>query len=216
MFTKVVALAAVAGMASAFVPAAPLAGVAKSSSALKMSFEGELGAQPPLGFFDPLGLLRDVDQDRFDRLRYVEVKHGRVAMLAIIGHLTTASGIRIPGYLSPSNDLKFEDVPAGLAALPKIPALGYAQLLLLIAYMELNVMVQREGSFPGDMTNPAPPEGWDLFDEETQLKKRAIELNNGRAAMMGILALMVHEKLDNNPYIINDLLGFPVPFNANF
>jgi hypothetical protein len=30
---------------------------------------------------------------------------------------------------------------------------------------------------------------------------------------MGILALMVHEKLDNNPYIINSLLGSPVPFN---
>jgi hypothetical protein len=44
-------------------------------------------------------------------------------------------------------------------------------------------------------------------------KKLAIELNNGRAAQMGILALMVHEKLDNNPYIINSLLGSPVPFN---
>jgi len=52
--------------------------------------------------------------------------------------------------------------------------------------------------------------GW---DEATLRKKKAIELNNGRAAQMGILALMVHEKLDNNPYIINSLLGFPVPFN---
>jgi len=30
---------------------------------------------------------------------------------------------------------------------------------------------------------------------------------------MGILALMVHEQLDNNPYVINSLLGYPVPFN---
>jgi hypothetical protein len=30
---------------------------------------------------------------------------------------------------------------------------------------------------------------------ETKLKKRAIELNQGRAAQMGILALMVHEQL---------------------
>ena len=52
--------------------------------------------------------------------------------------------------------------------------------------------------------------GW---DEATINKKLAIELNNGRAAQMGILALMVHEKLDNNPYIINDLLGAPVKFN---
>ena len=35
----------------------------------------------------------------------------------------------------------------------------------------------------------------DKLDPETQLKKRAIELNQGRAAQMGLLALMVHEKL---------------------
>jgi hypothetical protein len=52
--------------------------------------------------------------------------------------------------------------------------------------------------------------GW---DDETAAKKLAIELNQGRAAQMGILALMVHEKLDNNPYIINSLLGYPVAFN---
>jgi hypothetical protein len=44
-------------------------------------------------------------------------------------------------------------------------------------------------------------------------RRKAVELNNGRAAQMGILALMVHEKLDNNPYIINSLLGAPVAFN---
>ena len=44
-------------------------------------------------------------------------------------------------------------------------------------------------------------------------RRMAIELNNGRAAQMGILALMVHEKLDNNPYMINSLLGAPVAFN---
>ena len=55
--------------------------------------------------------------------------------------------------------------------------------------------------------------GWDAAKKDS---KRAIELNNGRAAQMGILALMVHEKLDNNPYMINGLLGAPVDFNAGF
>ena len=57
-----------------------------SMSALKMSFENEIGALPPLFFFDPLGLLVDADQDRFDRLRYVEMKHGRIGkkLLSII------------------------------------------------------------------------------------------------------------------------------------
>ena len=37
--------------------------------------------------------------------------------------------------------------------------------------------------------------GWDTFDEETKLAKRGIEVNQGRAATMGILGLMVHEQL---------------------
>lgn len=38
---------------------------------MKMSFKEELGAQLPLGFWDPLNILKDADQDRFERLRYV-------------------------------------------------------------------------------------------------------------------------------------------------
>jgi len=55
-------------------------------------FDKEVGALPPLGYFDPLGLLKDADQTRFDRLRYVENKHGRIAMLAVLGHIVTTKG----------------------------------------------------------------------------------------------------------------------------
>lgn len=61
--------------------------------------------------------------------------------------------------------------------------------------------------FPGDIRNGAMhlPENarqgvnamWDVLDDETKAKKRAIELNNGRAAQMGILGLMVHDQLGN-------------------
>jgi hypothetical protein len=57
---------------------------ASKTSALN-SFEDELGAQSTLGFFDPLGLIADGDQEKFDRLRYVEIKHGRISMLAVVG-----------------------------------------------------------------------------------------------------------------------------------
>merc|ERR1711998_724077 len=63
-------------------------------------FEDALGAQPPLGFWDPLGLLNDADEERFDRLRTVETKHGRISMLAILGHLVTTAGVRLPGDIA--------------------------------------------------------------------------------------------------------------------
>ena len=56
---------------SAFAPSSKRA----CSSSLKMGFEGALGAQPPLGFWDPLGLLKNADQERFDRLRSVIYFH---------------------------------------------------------------------------------------------------------------------------------------------
>ena len=51
------------------------------------------------------------------------------------------------------------------------------------------------------------------WNEATQRKKKAIELNNGRAAQMGILGLIVHEKINNNPYVLNSMFEAPVPFN---
>eukprot|EP00638_Chattonella_subsalsa_P023159 CAMPEP_0117881462 /NCGR_PEP_ID=MMETSP0950-20121206/16837_1 /TAXON_ID=44440 /ORGANISM="Chattonella subsalsa, Strain CCMP2191" /LENGTH=48 /DNA_ID= /DNA_START= /DNA_END= /DNA_ORIENTATION= len=48
MAVKTLTMAALIGMASAFMPSTQISGIAKSSSALKMSFEDRLGAQPPL------------------------------------------------------------------------------------------------------------------------------------------------------------------------
>ena len=48
------------------------------------------------------------------------------------------------------------------------------------------------GEYPGDLRNGMFV--WKASPEE-QMQKRAIELNNGRAAMCGILALMVHDQL---------------------
>merc|ERR1711991_130541 len=149
------------------------------------SFESELGAQPPLGFWDPLGLLAEADQERFDRLRTVETKHGRISMLAILGHLVTTAGARVP--LGP-NEVKN----------------GLAVTFLTIGAIELGFASIKEELEDYCTTN---------YPDIAEDRRKAVELANGRAAQMGILALMVHEKLDNNPYVINSLLGAPVAFN---
>ena len=69
---KTIIAASLVASAAAFAPASQ-----KASSTSVQAFESELGAQAPLGFFDPLGLVADGDQAKFDRLRGVEIKHGR-------------------------------------------------------------------------------------------------------------------------------------------
>ena len=170
---------------------------------------GELGAQPPLGFFDPLGLLDDADQDRFDRLRYVEVKHGRIAQLAFLGQITTRAGVHLGGNIF-LDGTQFSDIGDGYAGFASLGSKSIAQMVLFVGILELGVMKDSAngaapGDFPGDFRNGSLDFGWDSFDEETKLSKRAIELNNGRAAMMGILGLMVHEQLGTDLPIIGQL-----------
>jgi len=192
---KLAITALLVGSAAAFAPVAQKS----SSTSLQMSFEDELGVQAPLGFFDPLGLLNDADQERFERLRTVEIKHGRICQLAFVGYLTTWSGIRLPGNLG---DVPMADIPGGHEAVFKVPFLGLVQILCFAGAMETAGWKQAEGSFPGDFSASPFPVGFlGNPSEEEQLSLRAKELNQGRAAQMGILGLMVHEQLDGNPFI---------------
>jgi len=202
---KTAILASLVASAAAF---APVAQKAASTTSLK-AFENELGAQPPLGFWDPLELVADADQETFDRLRYVEIKHGRISMLAFVGNLITRDGIYLPGNIDKSGDA-FSSFPNGWAAIQgenAIPGAGLGQLILLIAVLELAVMKDVTGTaeFPGDFRNGYIDFGWDKLSEEAKLSKRGIELNNGRAAMLGILGLMVHEQLGGTLPIVGDM-----------
>jgi hypothetical protein len=76
-------------------------------------------------------------------------------------------------------------------------------MLFFVGWLELLVMKDiTGGEFIGDFRNNYIDFGWDTFDEETKLQKRAIELNNGRAAMFGILGLMMHEQLGGSIPIV--------------
>ena len=91
--------------ASAFAPASTNGKATTTTTALNGAFDNEIGAaSAELGCWDPLGYVTDGDKKRFDHLRGVELKHGRIAMLATWGYATTWSGARFPGC---------EDFPAG-------------------------------------------------------------------------------------------------------
>ena len=125
---KLAIAALLAGSAAAFT-----AQSSKASTALKMSYENELGVIAPTGFFDPLGLSSNIDQATFDAYRESELKHGRVAQLAVIGYIVPEV-FRFPGEIAPG--LKFADIPNGVAAINTIPALGWAQMFFLIGAVD--------------------------------------------------------------------------------
>lgn len=152
-----------------------------------------------MGVFDPLGLVADGDVDKFERLRYVELKHGRICMLGVVGYLTNAAGFYLPGDIA-LDGTKFSDLGYGWDASFAVPKAGFFQVFGFIGLLELFVMKSIPGTgneHVGDFRNGFIDYGWDSFSEEQKLTKRTIELNNGRAAMMGLLGLMIHDKLGN-------------------
>eukprot|EP00537_Pseudo-nitzschia_pungens_P005326 CAMPEP_0172355804 /NCGR_PEP_ID=MMETSP1060-20121228/201_1 /TAXON_ID=37318 /ORGANISM="Pseudo-nitzschia pungens, Strain cf. cingulata" /LENGTH=198 /DNA_ID=CAMNT_0013075653 /DNA_START=26 /DNA_END=622 /DNA_ORIENTATION=+ len=197
---KIAILASLVAGAAAFAPAQQAqstTALAASSTGPNAAYINEPGVVAPLGLFDPCSLLDDADQDRFDHLRAVELKHGRVSMLAVVGYLVTYAGIRLPGL---------EDVPSGFAAWNALPSEVVSQMGMSWIVMEMaNRDHTGNAEFPGDFRNGLLDFGWDDQTDEWKKKKRTIEINNGRAAQMGILGIMVHESLGN----LNEILPSP-------
>merc|ERR1712127_466634 len=159
------------------------------------AFESELGVQDPVGFWDPLGLSTDGDVQTFNRRRTIEFKHGRVSMLACMGYITPEY-TKFPGFLSPSQDLKFLDIPNGLAAISKVPAMGWVQILCFAGFMEGRDGLKWDNESRGDI-------GWKVItsdDPEILKQKRAAELANGRLAMMAIIGMFFQDGLTGSAW----------------
>ena len=124
-----VASAALAFQAPAFAPS-----MAQSAAVMKFK-AGDVGVTPPLGVWDPLGLIEKRDMRRYE---IMEIKHGRAAMLGFLHVIAIEAGVRLPGYLSVSQDLKFSDVPAGcFASLEAVPTAGWLQIMVLFCFGRL-------------------------------------------------------------------------------
>ena len=97
---------------------------------------------------------------------------------------------KLPGYLSPSAGLKFVDVPNGLAAISKVPAAGWGQILAYMAFCEVS-----QDQSPGTPA-AAGDFGFKVLtssDPEEKTKKLSAELANGRLAMMAIIGMFFQE-----------------------
>ena len=136
------------------------------------------------------GFTADGSVENFKRRRQTELKHGRISMLATMGYITPEITGKFPGYLSPSAGLKFADVPNGLAAISKVPAAGWGQILAYMAFCEVS-----QDQSPGTPA-AAGDFGFKVLtssDPAEKTKKLSAELANGRLAMMAIIGMFFQD-----------------------
>lgn len=154
-----------------------------------MSFENELGVLPPVGYWDPLGLAADGDVEVFNRRREVELKHGRVAMAAVTGYLIQELA-RFPGAID-LDGTTFSSIPNGVGAIGAVPTFGWLQIIGSIGFWDLvGWEDKRNSDEPGDF-------GTGYFGKslegDVKAEKLTKEIQNGRLAMLGIMALLTHD-----------------------
>jgi len=132
----------------------------------------QIGAMPPLGFFDPMGFTPMGDEATFRQMRAAEIKHGRVAMMASIGAIGQHF-IRFPGFENCTGTFG--------AALQGAGTLGLFFLTVSLSVLELAWRDDPEKE-AGNFGNPF---GIELYNDEWRTK----EISNGRMAMISVLGI---------------------------
>merc|ERR1719235_39868 len=177
-----------------------------TASALR-AFESELGVQAPVGFWDPAGYCDDGDQEGFLMRRKAEIKHGRVAMWACMGYMVPEF-FKWPGYLSPSQNLAFADIPNGLQAMSKVPNLGWIQMFFFAGLLETCWFEEDPSRAPGDFKRGGIlgfPNGSTMTEGALKTRKLNCELANGRLAMMAFVGMVFQDGLTGSAWGCWDL-----------
>ena len=208
------------------------------------------GLNPTIGFWDPLnvagasGSLYGFNNEQtIAWYRQAEIKHGRVAMAAFVGYCVQANG----GHWATKMTLGGADWPSGSPPeqWDALPAASKWQIILFVGMLELfdecvaphYMMGRKPGMFPSFSDAYAEGEGYphpvpfDLFDpfgslrkrmdtEEKRARGRLIEINNGRAAMLGIFGFMSASKVPGSVPVLTFIPpydgNYMIPFEGNF
>ena len=195
------ALALLAAPAVAFV--AP-----GQQAASKVVVKGDIGVDP--GPITPSGFMFE-DTEGLARRRAVEIKHGRISMMAFLGMMVQELGITFPGSINLDGSVQFSDIlkdGMGFPAVANIPTFGLFQIVAFAGFAEIGAMpaAQYTGgpqNLPGgyDGSVGTIPGGYPFTTqiEDVTARNRALtcELQNGRAAMLGTFGAMCHSCVDS-------------------
>merc|ERR1711990_915651 len=181
-------------------------------------FDGEAyaktlpGILPPMGFWDPLGFCSadDITEGKIKFYREVELKHGRVGMLAALGfvvgenfHPLFGGNIDVPAYLA------FQETPLQTFWPVVVFAIAIPEIFSVFTFETVGATDSRGKPTPQGQpwAIRADHEAGDLgFDplglkptDPAELKEmQTKELNNGRLAMIAAAGMIVQELATGN------------------
>lgn len=146
--------------------------------------------------FDPLGLS---DYFPMDYLREAEIKHGRIAMMAVVGFITTDLGIIVHPLGKGLSSVAAHDVMVENGVMGN--ALVFIGLFEMVGYLAVSEMLQGSGREPGYFNFGNQVLKGKSEDEVKKIKYN--EIMNGRLAMMAISGIATQSVLFDKgfPYV---------------
>lgn len=183
----------------------------KRPAALDGSHAGDFG-------FDPLGFTEDND---LYAMQEAELRHGRLAMLAVIGW-------PLSELLAPDSMLQNGMAPSVLNGFNPISLVSTAVIFAGLGFFEFKTSLRRTSNTPlgikhrEDMANVwkygvagdynFDPLGlYDSIGDDAVARKglREVEVSHGRSAMLGITSFVIWEKLTGHAIVENSMFFHP-------
>jgi hypothetical protein len=184
----------------------------------------------PIGFFDPLGFTQgeyggQTNEANIGWLRHAEIKHGRVAMAGFIGFCFHENSIHFPFPFTPSWDWSASEGVSALTVCDNVPDIGKYQIVAAIGFLEwwseLSDVLEKQGekhymrggkpgyypNFQGGALSLYDPFGAaKSMSEDQKAKRRAMEINNGRLAMIGLTSLISEANIPGSVPFLQGLI----------
>jgi len=153
------------------------------------------GISAPMGFFDPIGFSTTVTGGKLLFYREVELKHGRVAMLAALGilvgenfHPLFGGNIDVPAYVA------FQQTPLQAFWPAVVAAIAIPEIFSVFTFQDPTNGEQwamKLDHVPGDLG--FDPLGLKPTDPKEFKEMQTKELNNGRLAMIAAAGMIGQE-----------------------
>jgi len=156
------------------------------------------GVIEPTGFFDPLGFSTNIDQGKLLFFREVELKHGRICMLAALGILVGENFHPLfGGNIDSPAITAFQQTPLQAFWPIVVLAIAVPEIMSFDKYDTTDtskLWILKDGAVPGDLGYD--PLGLKPSDPQEFKEMQTKEINNGRLAMIGTAGMIAQELVD--------------------